>query len=220
MRRRDFIAGLAGTTAGWTLAARVHGPTVPMVGFLDARSAEASADNVPQKVVLREEDPGDSAGKSYVGSAVWRTEEGPPRSGQKPNIAARSDIEIPARNISIRWSLRRNDDKQLPASHLIEIVFTLPPDFPRSGISNIPGMLMKQGETMLGVALSALTVKVTTNLFLVGLSSTDLQRNIELLEWPWFDIPVIYGNGKRAIITIEKGEPGERAFTTAIGRVL
>src|SRR5215471_4237515 len=215
MRRRDFIAGLAGATAGWTLAARAQ---LPMIGFVNAAAAEASADNIPQKAVLYEEDPRDSAGKSYVGSAVWRTEVLPP--GQKPNIAAYADIEIPVRNMSIRWSLRRNDDKQLPASHIIEIVFTLPPDFPRSGISNIPGMLMKQGETMLGVALSALTVKVTTNFFLVGLSSTDLQRNIELLEWPWFDIPVIYGNGKRAIITIEKGEPGERAFTTAIGRVL
>jgi len=170
--------------------------------------------------VLREEDPGDSAGKSYVGSAVWRTEEGPPRPGQKPNIAARADIEIPAMNISIRWSLRRNDDKQLPASHLVEIVFTLPPDFPHGGISNAPGILIKQGETMHGVPLSGLAVKVTTNFFLIGLSSVDLQRNLQLLEWSWFDIPVVYGDGKRAIIAIEKGTPGERAFTTAIGRVL
>jgi len=108
MRRRDFIAGLAGTTAGWTLAARAQQPTVPMIGFVDAGSADASADNIPQKVVLYEEDPRDSAGKSYVGSAVWRTEVVPPGPGQKPNIAARADIEIPAQNISIGWSLRRN----------------------------------------------------------------------------------------------------------------
>jgi hypothetical protein len=54
--------------------------------------------------------------------------------------AARADIEIPALNISIRWSLRRNDDRRLPASHTVEIVFTLPPDFPHGGISNVPGM--------------------------------------------------------------------------------
>ncbi len=182
MRRRDFIAGLAGTTAGWTLAARAQQPTVPIIGFVDAGSADASADNIPQKVVLYEEDPRDSAGKSYVGSVVWRSEVVPPSPGQKPNIAARADIEIPAQNISIRWSLRRNDDKQLPASHTVEIVFTLPPDFPHGGISNIPGVLMKQGETTLG-ALNGVAVKVTTNFFLIGLSSVDadMQRNIQLL---------------------------------------
>src|SRR6267143_3634639 len=56
----DLIAGLAGTTAGWTLAARAQQPTVPMIGFVDAGSADASADNIPQKVVLYEEDPRDS----------------------------------------------------------------------------------------------------------------------------------------------------------------
>jgi hypothetical protein len=222
MRRRDFIAGLAGTTTGWTLAARAQQPTVPMIGFVDSGSAEPSADNIPQKAVLYEEDPRDSAGKSYVGSAIWRTEVRPPGPGQKPNIAARADVEIPAWNISIHWSLRRNDDKQLPASHIVEIVFTLPPDFPHRGISNIPGMLMKQGETTLrGVPLRGLAVKVTTNSFLIGLSSVeaDMQRNIELLkEQSWIDIPVVYGDGKRAIIAIEKGMPGERAFTDALVR--
>lgn len=38
---------------------------------------------------------------------------------------------------------------------------------------------------------------------------TDMQRNIEFLkERPWFDIPVIYGDDKRAIIAVEKGPPG------------
>jgi hypothetical protein len=223
MRRREFIAGLAGTTAGWMRAARAEQPTVPIIGFVDARAADASTDNVPQKVVLYEEDPRDSAGKSYVGSAFWRTEVVPSGPGQNPNVAARADIEIPARNISIRWSLRRNDDTRLPASHIVEINFTLPPNFPHGGISKIPGMLMKEGETTLGVPLDGVAVKVTTNFFLMGLSSADahMQRNIQLLiEGSWFDIPVIYGDGKRAIIAIEKGTPGERAFTDALGHAL
>jgi hypothetical protein len=33
-----------------------------------------------------------------------------------------------------------------------------------------------------------------------------------------FDIPVVYGDGRRAIIAIEKGTPGERVFTDAAGR--
>jgi hypothetical protein len=219
MRRREFIAGL-GSAAAWPVAPRAQQPVVPMIGFVDAGSADPSADNIRQKVVLREEDPSDSAGKSYIGSAVWRTEVVPPGPGQKPNIAARADIEIPAQNISIRWSLRRNDNKQLPASHIVEVMFTLPPNFPHGGITNIPGMLMKQSESTMGAPLAGLAVKVTTNFFLIGLSSVDanMQRNIQLLEWSWFEIPVVYGDGKRAIITIEKGTPGERAFTNALGQ--
>jgi hypothetical protein len=115
-------------------------------------------------------------------------------------------------------AVRRNDDKSLPASHTVEIVFTLPPDFTHGGISNIPGILMKQGETTRGVPLNGVAVKVTTNFFLIGLSlvDVDMQRNVQLLkERSWFDIPVVYEDGKRAIIAIEKGTPGERAFAEA-----
>jgi hypothetical protein len=185
-----------------------------------APSAQGSSEGamVAQKVVLYEEDQANPNGKQYVGSAVWRTDRVPPSPGQKPEVAVRADIDIPDQKISIRWSLRRNEDKQLPASHTVEIMFTLPQDFPHGGISNIPGVLMKQGETTRGVPLNGVAVKVTTNFFLIGLSSVDadMQRNIQLLkERSWFDIPVVYGDGKRAIIAIEKGTPGERAFTDA-----
>jgi hypothetical protein len=116
------------------------------------------------------------------------------------------------------WLLRRNDDRQLPASHKVEIVFTLPPDFPHGGISHVPGILMKPGETTRGVPLGGIALKVMTNSFLIGLSSVDadMQRNIELLkEQSWIDIPVIYGDGKRAIIAVEMGAPGERALNNA-----
>jgi hypothetical protein len=62
----------------------------------------------------------------------------------------RSEIELPEQKIQVRMALRRNDDKKLPASHLIEIVFMLPPGFIHGGISNVPGILMKQGETTRG----------------------------------------------------------------------
>jgi hypothetical protein len=173
---------------------------------------------VAQKVVLYEEDPNDPAGKRFVGSAVWRTESVPPAPGQAPDIAVRADIEIPEQKISARWSLRRNDDKSLPASHTVEVNFNLPADFPHGGITNIPGVLMKQSESTRGVPLAGLAVKVTTNFFLIGLSSVeaDRTRNIQLLkERGWFDVPVVYNDGRRAIIAIEKGTPGDRAFARA-----
>ena len=186
----------------------------------DARPGQSGAPvaAVAQRVVLYEEDPADPAGKQYVGSAVWRTETVSPGPGQPPEMAVRADIEIPDRKITMKWSLRRNADKTLPASHTIEIMFTLPADFSHGGIQNIPGILMKQAEQTRGVPLAGLAVKVTTNFFLIGLSSVeaDMQRNVQLLkERVWFDVPVVYNDGRRAILAVEKGTPGERAFNDA-----
>jgi hypothetical protein len=181
-------------------------------------TANAPAAAVAQKVVLYDEDPNDPQGKRYVGSALWRTETVSPGPGLAPELAVRADIEIPERKLRMTWSLRRNSDKALPASHTIEILFTLPPDFPEGGIGNVPGVLMKQSEQARGVPLAGLAVKVTDGYFLIGLSAvdSDVQRNVQLLkERDWFDIPVVYTSGKRAILAMEKGTPGTRAFEEA-----
>jgi hypothetical protein len=97
-------------------------------------------------------------------------------------------------------------------------MFTLPADFDQGGIANVPGVLMKTSEQARGVPLAGLAVKVTNGYFLIGLSAVDIdvQRNIEFLKnRDWFDIPIVYTNGKRAILAMEKGTPGGRAFEEA-----
>jgi len=183
-----------------------------------AASGTQSGPAVAQRVVLYEEDPNDPQGKRYVGSAIWRTETVSPGPGLAPELAVRADVEIPERRITVTWSLRRNTDPALPASHTIEIMFNLPADFAGGGISNVPGVLMKQSEQARGTPLSGLAVKVTNGFFLIGLSAVDAdqQRNIQLLkEREWFDIPIVYTNGGRAILAMEKGTPGDRAFADA-----
>lgn len=173
---------------------------------------------VAQKVVLYEEEPNDPQGKQFVGSAVWRTETVSPGPGRPPELAIRADVEIPERKMTMTFSIRRNTDQTLPASHTIEVMFNLPADFPPGGISNVPGVLMKQAEQTRGTPLAGLAVKVTNNFFLIGLSAveSDQARNIQLLkERAWFDIPIVYNNNRRAILAIEKGTPGERAFAEA-----
>ncbi len=183
-----------------------------------SNAANAPAAAVAQKVVLYDEDPNDPQGKRYVGSALWRTETVSPGPGLAPELAIRADVEIPERRMRMTWSLRRNTDKALPASHTIEIMFTLPADFTEGGIGNVPGVLMKQNEQARGMPLAGLAVKVTNGYFLIGLSAVDIDvgRNIQLLkERDWFDIPVVYTTGKRAILAVEKGTPGARAFEEA-----
>jgi hypothetical protein len=173
---------------------------------------------VAQRVVLYDEDPSDPKGKQYVGSVIWRTEPIKATAGQAPDIAVRADIDIPDRKFKMSISFRRNTDTSLPASHTAELTFVLPPDFTGGGVANVPGILMKSNEQARGTPLSALAVKVTDGFFLVGLSNVDSERsrNLQLLkERSWFDIPLVYVNQRRAIIAIEKGAPGERAFNDA-----
>jgi hypothetical protein len=116
------------------------------------------------------------------------------------------------------WSLHRNTDQALPASHTVEIKFNLPANFPGGAVADVPGILMKQSEQTRGTPLAGLSVNVTNGFFLIGLSAVDsaVQRNIQLLkERPWFDIPLIYTNGGRAILAMEKGPPGDKAFADA-----
>ena len=179
---------------------------------------EQPAVTAAQKVVLYEEDPGDPNGKRFVGSAIWRTAMVTVVPGQPPELVIRADIEVPERKLAVTWSLRRNTDKGLPATHTVEIMFKLPADFPFGGVSNVPGMLMKQTEFTRGVPLAGLAVKVTPSFYLIGLSNmeADKDRNIQLLNEPaWFDIPVVYSNNRRAILAMEKGPPGDRAFADA-----
>ena len=173
---------------------------------------------VAQRVVLYDEDPADPKGKQYVGSVIWRTEQIKASGTQKADIAVRADIEIPDRKFKMTMSFRRNTDTSLPASHTAELTFTLPPDFAGGGVSNVPGILMKSNEQARGTPLAGLAVKVTDGFFLVGLSNVDSDRvrNLQLLkERSWFDVPLVYVNQRRAIIAIEKGAPGERAFNEA-----
>jgi hypothetical protein len=177
-----------------------------------------SGPTAAQRVVLYEEDPGNPQGKQYIGSAIWRTETVSPGSGLAPELQIRADVTIPDRNMTVTWSLRRNTDQALPASHTIEIMFNLPPDFAGGGVANVPGVLMKESEQARGVPLAGLAVKVTNGFFLIGLSAVDadVQRNMQLLkERPWFDVPLVYNNGGRAILALEKGAPGDRAFADA-----
>jgi len=228
---RDRIAALTGAMRGLGSQQHEEAQTRPKIPDRIGQDGQAATPGpgqtvpsqqqlpaVAQRVVLYEEDPADPNGKRYIGSAAWRTEAMSPGAGQGSELAIRCEIEIPERRLGMTFSLRRNLDQTLPASHTVEIMFNVPADFPFGGISSVPGILMKQSEQTRGAPLSGLAVKVTSGFFLLGLSSVDSEkeRNLQLLkERAWFDVPVVYNNGRRAIIAFEKGNPGERAFAEA-----
>ena len=111
-------------------------------------------------------------------------------------------------------------DKTLQASHTVEIIVA-PADILYGGIATIPALLMKQAARMRGVPLKGVSIKVTNGSFIIGLSpvESDIQSNVQLLkEWAWFDIPIVYNDGRCAILAIEKGSSGERAFGDAFAK--
>ena len=177
-----------------------------------------TASVVAQQVVLHEEDKNDQQGRRYVGSVIWHTETVSRGAGLAPEIAVLADVEIPERRMTVTWSLRRNTDKTLPASHTIEIKFNVPADFPGGGIANVSGILMAQADQVRGSPLSGVAAKMTDGFFVIGLSALDLdlQLNEQLLkDRSWVYIPIGYTNGGRAILAMEKGPPGNRAFAEA-----
>ena len=167
---------------------------------------------------LYEGEPAGPPGKRFVGSSIWRTETVTVGPGHKPDLAIRADVEVPERKLAVTISMRRNTNQALRATHTIEVMFSLPADFPFGGINSVHGVLMKQAAATRGTPLSGSAIRVTPNIFLLGLSvlESDAQRNFELLkERSLVEIPVGYSNGRRAIIAVEKGTSGERAFSDA-----
>ena len=117
------------------------------------------------------------------------------------------------------WLLRRNIDHALPASHTIEMIFNLPADFPGGGVASVPGVLMKRSEQEPGTPLATLAARAKNGVFMIDpfrQAVLTKQRNVQMLrESSRLDIAILYINGSRAILAIEKGQPGDRAFAEA-----
>ncbi|WP_296577907.1 hypothetical protein [Phreatobacter sp.] len=171
------------------------------------------------RAALFEETPGNAAGTLMQGSVVWRTQTVSVGPGQPPDLALLGEVSIPERRMTVTITIRRNLDQTLPASHTIEVLYALPRDFQFGGVAEVPGVLMKVSEQARGVPLVGQAVRVTNGFFFIGLSGFDMDRNtnIQALKTrPFFDIPMRYDSGRRAILTIEKGAAGDRAFEEAM----
>ena len=164
---------------------------------------------------LFEEDPS-SNGQQFDGIVQWTVDRKPVDHARSPGV--RASIAIHERQMVLSWTLRRNDDKGLPASHIVELLFTLPADFPHGGIESVPGLLMKTDSTARGTPLAATVVKVSDVYFMVGLSNVAAERdaNMRLLaERDWLDVAIVYADGRRAVLAFEKGADGRQALREA-----
>lgn len=180
-------------------------------------SAPASQAAIPvgQQAFFYEERSGQEAGSAKKGSVVWSQVQDSPGEGEPAEPAIRADVTIPESNLKLRMTIRRNTDKSLPASHLIEMIFSVPDNFPGGAIENVQRVTFKDTEQSAGSPLIAIPAKIADNFFIVAMNDarTAIDTNMALMRrQQWIDIPITYRNGRRALITVEKGVPGDKVF--------
>jgi hypothetical protein len=164
-----------------------------------------------QSLLLEASDDGTTGAVPFSGTVEWSR--GTDEVGQ-PTLVGKANI--PARNLSVDVLIRKNSDPSLPASHLMEINFNVSETFVGGSITQLPGVLLKNEELVQGTPLVGASARVVGNSFLFALSASeaDSTTNQQLLTTrKWMDFALIYGTGKRAIITLEKDEKAEGLFT-------
>ncbi|WP_184702902.1 hypothetical protein [Rhizobium lusitanum] len=171
-----------------------------------------------QKVFLYEERLGQTSPTAFQGTVSWSLQEGKGADG-RPEPSVQGLISVPDRGLAATITVSRNGDPSLPASHLIELAFQVPPNFEGGAIDNVQRVALKATEQDRGDALIAVPAKVTDDVYMVALNDFPDARktNLDLLKSRnWIDIPVVYRNGRRALLTMEKGPTGTDAFNKAI----
>lgn len=169
--------------------------------------------------ILYEERTTSSQGSASIGSAQWNIVLGPPtkNSGAEPIVQA--EATFASGDLHLRLAFRRNRDVTLPASHILELSFATSQDFEGGSIASVHGILLKQTEQEPGQRLFGVTAKISDGFFLMALSAVpqEMEANMRLLKAQrWLDIPITYETGRRAVLTLDRGTPGEQAILRAL----
>ncbi|WP_139790582.1 hypothetical protein [Rhizobium rhizosphaerae] len=172
-----------------------------------------------QKMFLYEERLGQAAPTAIEGSVAWTLKEETPDGANRPEPVIQAQITVPNRGLTALMTIKRNSDTSLPASHVIEFVFSLPANFEGGSIAGVQRVSMKRTEQDRGDALIGVPAKITDDFHMIALNDFPeaVKTNLDLLaNRSWIDIPLTYRNGRRALLTLDKGSAGADAFTRAL----
>ncbi|MBY3594352.1 RodZ family helix-turn-helix domain-containing protein [Rhizobium bangladeshense] len=203
-------------------AAGAQGDTAPPQPLTPSGPATSPPQAAPvgssEKMFLYEERIGQSSPTAIEGTVVWSVQHEAGQNGRQV-ATVQGNVTVPERNLSALVTFKRNSDPSLPASHLVEIVFSVPPNFEGGSIDSVQRISMKRTEQDRGDALIAVPAKITDDFHMIALNDYPDARkaNLDLLSTRnWIDIPITYRNGRRALLTMEKGGTGTDAFNTAV----
>ena len=184
-----------------------------------AAPASKTAVPVGQRAIFYEERTSVAQGSAEPGATVWSLIQESPGNDLPPEPAIRAEASVPGKDIQLRMTIRRNADKSLPASHIVELIFITPDNFAGGAIDNVLRMTMKETEESAGNPLAGMTAKIADGFFLLALNDEKQARDANyalLRRQNWIDVPIVYKSGRRALMTMEKGIPGEQVFEQAL----
>jgi hypothetical protein len=148
------------------------------------------------------------------GTVTWSySDDGP------DGAAVVAAVSFPSKSIGFRFLIRKNQDPAIPASHLFDVVPEGTANLPGGRLDTVLPPVMKDAPQAVGTQLRGASIRVTDSLYWIALSNNqaDQNSNLELLGGQqWMDVPLVYGDGKRAIMTLELGPAGEGLFDQAI----
>jgi hypothetical protein len=215
----EIDAGPAGGEAtvgeGTSVAAATQAAEQPA----PAAAEEPTAIPVGQRAIFYEERTSVAQGSAEPGATVWSLVQESPGNDLPPEPAIRAEASIPGKDIQLRMTIRRNADETLPASHIVELIFLTPDNFAGGAVDNVLRMTMKETEEAAGSPMQGIPAKIADGFFLIALDDGQQARdaNIALMRRQnWIDVPIVYKSGRRALMTMEKGLPGEKVFEQAM----
>ncbi len=206
-----------------TETAENNEPEQPVVEPVQEEEPETPENNqasipIGEVAYLYEEGSGGSGATRTTGGIIWELVRQKPNESLPPEPVITGKMDVPEKGIKVTFTIKRNTDDALSASHLIDMQFEIPPDFEGQGIETVSRVVMKSTEEARGEQLVAVPVKVSEGFFLIALDNLEQAVNVNtqlLTQASWIDVPITYTTGKRALLTLEKGGTGQRMFDEA-----
>src|SRR5262249_35414780 len=114
------------TDADRDVAAAGAGPVVNPGETAATAAPEDGQVAVSQTVIFYEERTNVDDGSAEPGNVVWTLVQESPGDGQPAEPAIHAEATVPGKDVELRLTIRRNADKTLPASHIVELIFLTP----------------------------------------------------------------------------------------------
>lgn len=138
-----------------------------------------------------------------------------------PVPAIRALIRLPEKDAMVFLKIFPNNPGD-SAPYIITIAVV--GDLAASPIRRIPGIVGKARENFSGDMLAACVFawprRDQRHSFWFVLSGKDQEtetKNLQLLRYgAWFDVPILFRDGSRALLTIERGEAGAEVFDAVL----
>ncbi|MFO1183523.1 MAG: hypothetical protein U1E56_01895 [Bauldia sp.] len=204
----DDLQSMGGTiTRDWAAA-----PAVKLAAAAPAKAATTSTLAQTAALTLAPQATGNA--KPMTGTVTWEVADGGTEGPEIHGLA-----ELGNGSLRVQLVLRKNTEKALGARAIVEVAVSATAKEVGGGIVAIAQPMVRNKEAATAEPLVGLARKVIDDLFWVSLSDEDKDAvtNLENLKGSaFFELPLTYKSGEKAVLSLAKGAPGMAAFEAAL----